>query len=492
MPPDDATLLRRFSAERSEPAFAELVRRYLDLVYAAALRQVNGDSGLAADICQSIFIDLARKAGSLRPGFALAAWLHRATRLAALAALRSENRRAVREQEAATMRELDRTEPSIDWDALRPVIDDALDDLNDQDREAVLLRYFRQQSFREVAAALSLSENAARMRVDRALEKLRGVLSRRGLTSTTSALSVALAGQSLISAPGGLAATLTTTAVSVAAISTTSTLLPLMASLKVKLGLAAVVAAAVGTPLVLQHNENARLLAENGNLKMQATELEQLRRENAELAALRVDANELTRLRAQQSELMRLRDEVGALREQTRRLNAPTAKKPALAAAAKTSPEPEGKEFISAENWIDVGADTPEHAFRSFLAVLKSGDADRIASTVHWNVQWKDNVTEGDQELIEKSMNDYLDMLQRAPNKLEAFRLSSIADVGEDRKRVFFSTRTPGGEQIDSSFEMAYADGAWKPVLSMRWLDPQNSSSFATSPVFGPQIDLEP
>ena len=189
---------------------------------------------------------------------------------------------------------------------------------------------------------------------------------------------------------------------------------------------------------------------------------------------------------------MRLRAEVGALREQTGKLNAATAHKPSPPTTAKTSPEPEGKEFISAEKWMEVGADTPERAFQSFLAVLKAGDAGRISSTVHWDVQWKDDVTEEDKKLVEKSMHDYLEMLQRAPNKVTAFRLSSMVDSGEERKRVFFSTRTSDGAQIDSSFDMAYTDGAWRPVLSMRWLDRKNSSSFVTSPVFGPKIDLEP
>jgi RNA polymerase sigma factor (sigma-70 family) len=490
MTQDDATLLRRFALESSESAFSELVRRYLDLVYSAALRQVNGDSGLAADICQSVFIDLARKARFIRPEAPLAAWLHRATRLAALAALRSEGRRAAREQEVAIMHEQD--EQPVDWNSFRPAIDAALDDLNDQDREAVLLRYFQQQPLREVAAALGLSENAARMRVDRALDKLRRVLAKRGVTSTASALSVALTAQALTPAPAALAGTLVATALSAAAVSTTSTLLPLMASIKLKLGLAAVLVAAVGTPLVFQRNENARLRDENRDLRGLTAEVERLRRENTEITASRPDPGELARLRGQQSELMRLRAEVGALREQARKLNAATAQTPSPPTTAKTSPEPEGKEFISAEKWTEVGADTPERAFQSFLAVLKGGDATRIASTVHWDVQWKDDVTEDDKKLVGKSMQDYLEMLQRAPKKVAAFRLSSTADSGEDRKRVFFSTQTSDGTQIDSSFDMAYTDGAWRPVLSLRWLDRKNSSSFATSPVFGPQIDLEP
>src|SRR5262249_49142296 len=135
--PDDVTLLRRFVAEDSQPAFAEIVDRYLDLVYSAALRQVNGDSGLAADICQSVFLALARKAGALGLESSLAAWLHRATRLAALAALRAESRRAIREQEAAAMSELHQNEPPRDWIAIRTVIDAALDDLTEPEREAV-------------------------------------------------------------------------------------------------------------------------------------------------------------------------------------------------------------------------------------------------------------------------------------------------------------------------------------------------------------------
>jgi RNA polymerase sigma factor (sigma-70 family) len=489
---DDTTLLRRFAVEGSEADFSELVRRYLDLVYSAALRQVKGDSGLAADICQSVFIDLARKARSIRPGVALAAWLHRATRLAALAAMRAENRRAVREQEAAAMYEIQQTEPAIDWAAFRPVIDGALDDLSDRDREAVLLRYFRNQSLRRVADSLGVNENAARMRVDRALDKLRVVLAKRGVTSTSSTLAAALAGHAMTAAPAGLAATVTTTALAAAAVSTVSTLgmIPLMASIKMKLGLAAVVATAVATPVVIQRHQLLRLGEENRSLKMQTEELERLRLENAKLAASRLDPNEVTGLRAQPGELLRLRAEVAALRQQNQQVTA--TKSPTAPVSSKTVSEPEHKEFISSEAWTEVGSDTPERAFQSFMAVLKSGDANRIASAVHWDVQWKEPVTEADKKLVEKSMQDYLDMLQKAPGKLAAFRLGSLVDRNDDRKRVFFSTRAGDGTQFDSNFEMIYTDGQWKPVLSMGWVDRGNSSGFFTTPVFGPQIDLEP
>ncbi len=140
----------------------------------------------------------------------------------------------------------------------------------------------------------------------------------------------------------------------------------------------------------------------------------------------------------------------------------------------KSSPVTEGQHFTSASAWIEAGAATAERAFQSFLA-----------SAVHWDVHRKETVTEYDKQLIEKSKQDYLDMLRLAPNKIDAIRLNSMADHGADRKRVFFTSRTPAGKQIDSSFEIINAGGAWKPVLSMGWF------GFGTTPVFGREIDLE-
>src|ERR1041385_8284343 len=146
---------------------------------------------------------------------------------------------------------------------------------------------------------------------------------------------------------------------------------------------------------------------------------------------------------------------------------------------AKSSQAMQGQQFMSAGAWTEAGADTPERAFQTFLAVLKTGNAARIASAVEWDVQWKETVTDYDRQLVEKSKQDYLEMLRRAPNKIAAVRLNSMAGHGADHKRAFFTTRTPAGKQIDSSFEMIYAGGAWKPVLAMGWL------GFGTTAVFG-------
>jgi RNA polymerase sigma factor (sigma-70 family) len=208
---DDAELLRRYADERAEEAFAELVRRYVDLVYHAALRQLGGDAHRAHDVTQTVFALLAHKARSLRRHAALAGWLHTTTRLSARRMVRTEQRRLAREHEAQLMHQVSGETPASDaaWQQLRPVIDEALGELGDADRAAVLLRFFAARPLAEVGAKLGLTENAARMRVERALDKLRARLARRGITSTSAALGLVLAGQAASAAPAGLAVSVT-------------------------------------------------------------------------------------------------------------------------------------------------------------------------------------------------------------------------------------------------------------------------------------------
>jgi len=215
---DGALLLRRYAEEKSEAAFAEVVHRHLDLVYSAALRRLGGDAHRAADVAQQVFTTLARDAKKLSRHDVLTAWLYTATRNAAIDLIRSEQRRHAREQAASTMQNLFPPEPHADWEKLRPVLDGVMDELPDADRTAVLLRFFEQRSFAEIGAALNLSEDAARMRVDRALEKLHQLLSRRGVTSTAGALAAVLANQAVATAPVGLAASITGAALTGAAV----------------------------------------------------------------------------------------------------------------------------------------------------------------------------------------------------------------------------------------------------------------------------------
>lgn len=209
----DAELLQRYARDRDERAFAELVQRHLGVVYGAALRRTGGRTHLAEDIAQKIFTDLARKAASLSHHPALTGWLHRSTRYAAIDVIRSEQRGQQLTQTLSIMPDNPPTpEEQVEWSRLRPVLDEVLDELKETDREAMLLRYFEGLSFAEVGARMKLSENAARMRTERALERLRGHLGKRGVTSTTTALGLLLANSAFGAAPAGLSATITTTA----------------------------------------------------------------------------------------------------------------------------------------------------------------------------------------------------------------------------------------------------------------------------------------
>jgi RNA polymerase sigma factor (sigma-70 family) len=206
---EDSELLRNYAENLSESAFAELLRRHLNLVYSSALRRSGGNSHLAEDITQQVFVSLARHADSLSRHAVLIGWLYTCTRNAALASARAENRRRIREQEAHTMHQLDQpTAAADDWERLRPVLDEVMDELSGRDREAVLLHYFEGRSYKEIGAKLCVAEDAARMRINRALDKMRTFLGRRGIGSTTAALAAALANQAVVAAPTGLAATI--------------------------------------------------------------------------------------------------------------------------------------------------------------------------------------------------------------------------------------------------------------------------------------------
>src|SRR6185503_15409821 len=148
----DGELLRRYTETNSENAFAELVGRHLNLVYSAALRQVNGDAHLAQDVAQTVFADLARKAGSLAGRPVLTGWLYTSAHFAAAKAVRTEQRRHTREEEAQLMNQLlCDPAPDLDWEKLRPVLDAVMLELNETDREAVLLRYFHDRPHAEIA-----------------------------------------------------------------------------------------------------------------------------------------------------------------------------------------------------------------------------------------------------------------------------------------------------------------------------------------------------
>lgn len=278
---DDTLLLRRYVNERSEKAFAELVHRHLNLVYFAALRRVQGDTHRAEEIAQNVFARLARKAATLTGHPVLTGWLYRSALLAAGEAMRAEVRRREREQKAHAMNELLADSPrDANWDEVRPVIDDALRELGTRDQEAVLLRFFENRRYAEIAGVLRIPENSARMRVERAIEKLRAALAKRGVTSTSAALTAVLTTPSAMAAPAGLAQQIATTVLAGAAAAGTGvsffTLIQIMTSTKTAALTATAVALLAGGVALQQHRQLTTARADAAALTQKQTHLQAL------------------------------------------------------------------------------------------------------------------------------------------------------------------------------------------------------------------------
>lgn len=234
----DAELLREFAAAKSQAAFAEYVERNLGFVYSTALRVTGGDAHAAADVAQQVFLGVARDARRLADHPAPVAWLHVTTRNAARSFMRSESIRRRHEQSAA---ELQAAELAADWEKVRPLLDDALLRLGEADREAVLLRFFAGHPFAEIGRRLHVPENTARMRVERALDKLHGLLAARGVASTSAALGAVVAAHASSAVPGGLAPSITA-AVAAAPVVGAVGLLSFMSTAKTLVGLTSALA----------------------------------------------------------------------------------------------------------------------------------------------------------------------------------------------------------------------------------------------------------
>lgn len=202
----DWQLLDQFIRSGSQPAFAELVARHVDMVYSAALRQVH-DRHLAEEVTQAVFLLLAQKARRLPASVMLSGWLHNAARYTALNALKMAAVRQKHERRAAEMAEQMRRVDSS-WHRLEPLLDDAVARLNDRDRAAIVMRFFQQKSMSEVGSALGISENAAQMRVSRSLDKLRQYFARQGVALPAMALGGVLLTNSASPAPPHLPASI--------------------------------------------------------------------------------------------------------------------------------------------------------------------------------------------------------------------------------------------------------------------------------------------
>ena len=297
---DAAPLWSRYLVTRDERAFATLVLAHIDLVHGTARRLLPDHPHLADDATQTVFCDLARNADQLPPGVNLAGWLHQHTCFTARKLLRGELRRDRREHTAAAMLPTSADEPSTDtlWLGVRPLLDEAMLELEEPDRRALLLRFLQGQPFKAVAGAFGISEDAARMRVTRALDRLRETLERKGVSTTADALGHSLASQAAIAAPVALAGAVTASALSTGS-AKAATVVAAGWTLK-KLALAgAASAAAVGGLLLIQHQQSTiRTLRDEAiTLRPLAEQVRQLEDRSRHLVGLLPQADEVANAR---------------------------------------------------------------------------------------------------------------------------------------------------------------------------------------------------
>src|SRR5437870_4043260 len=254
MASNDAELLEQYNRDHSEEAFTALVHRHLDLVYSAALRQVRSPQ-LAEEVAQSVFADLARSAGRLKPDTVLTAWLYQVARRTAVDVVRRESRRQLREQLAMELADMN-AHPSI-WNQVEPLLEEAMEKLEPAERAAILLRFFENRNLREVGQGLGTSEDAAQKRVSHAVERLRELLAQRGVAVGAGGLVLALSANAVQAAPLGLATTISTSTVltgtALHTVSTIGTIKTLAMTTLQKIAITATITAAVGVGLYEGH-----------------------------------------------------------------------------------------------------------------------------------------------------------------------------------------------------------------------------------------------
>lgn len=312
-------MLADYVKDGSESAFRGLVARYINSVYSTAFRLVNGDTQMAEDVTQTVFADLARKARTLAPEVMLGGWLHRDACFVAGKTMRGERRRQFRERQAVAMNiPEDHTAANLGEVAL--ILDEAINQLEPEDRTAILLRFFDELEFRAVGERMGSNEDAARMRVSRALDKLHTLLKNRGVAFSAAALGTALSAGFVSAAPLGLAATVAGTALAgTASGGATAGLVKFMTLTKLKIAVGSAIAVtALAVPVVVQHQSLAKLRDENQTLRQQAAQAAPLQAENPGLSnsVLQSAAGPAPSQR-QLLELASLRSEVGRLRLQS-------------------------------------------------------------------------------------------------------------------------------------------------------------------------------
>jgi RNA polymerase sigma factor (sigma-70 family) len=364
---DDMALLREYTRHNSEEAFAMLVSRHVNLVYSVALRQAH-DPHLAEEITQAVFIILTRKAESLGPKTILPGWLCRTARYTSANALTVQRRRQRREQEASMHYILNEPEPDP-WRQIAPLLDGAMERLGQKDHDAVVLRFFEGRNFKEVGAALGASENAAKKRVNYALEKLRRYFSKRGVVSTTAVIAGTLSANSVQAAPAALAKAITTVVMAKGAAAGGSTLtlvkgaLKLMARTNAKTVVVSAVVVGMATFSLIQYQARVKMREQNESLRQQVDQLSQLAAENQNLSNLLAQA--------QASEAI-AKERLRAREQKPAKVQVPIQRPPNASTPAEPKPDPIQ---LPKNSWANVGFTTPQAALQTRGWAVLNGDS---------------------------------------------------------------------------------------------------------------------
>jgi len=397
MTANDLELLRRYAAHGSQEAFTALVNRHLDLVYSAALRQVRQPQ-LAEEVAQSVFIELSRSAEKIEPGSILSAWLYRVTRCRAIDVVRRESRRQLREQIAWETNDMSQSESG--WNQIEPLLDEAMDALDEADRGAILLRYFQNKTLREVGEALGTSEDAAQKRVSRAIERLREFFTRKKITLGAAGLAAVISTNAVEAAPAGLGATISAAALLTSAAIHTSPLIGVTKAIAMitiqKSLIAAAIAASLGTGIY----EATRASQFSDQVQSLEQQLSQTADRNSH--ALDDSANKIAALQSENDQLRRrmsslktASDEVAERQAQ----DAAAAKNPTAAAmtawldrvdrlrqrlAQTPGAQIPEMQFLTEQDWLNAAKDNldTDTDFRRAMGTVRSIAEDKFTTNL--------------------------------------------------------------------------------------------------------------
>jgi len=468
MEASDQELLRSFVQARSEDAFRQMVKRHLSLVFATA-RRILGDPQLAEEVTQSVFLLLTRKAGGIGSHQPLAGWLYHTARHQALNVSRSEGRRRQREQSAAAM-QTNETSPEPEW--ITAELEGAMEELPAEDRDALVLRFLDNRQLRELGTELGISEEAARKRVSRALEKLRGIFGKRGIALSTGLLTSTLAAQAGAGVPSGLGATIVATALTglTAASSTvltaTQATTTIMNLLNLKTTAAILGAAAVtgATTYLAQERVADSLRADYQTLNESYAEL--ANDQQQAMGTVRLRDEQIAQLRRDAAEVHRLRGEVGGLKRQLTEADSLKAEnlglRQRLAVAAESQKAPEGatpsldlSSFVARDHWHDAGLAYPE----STIMTLHWAGLNRNARKVLEASSYPDN--------MKQQMIEYLNSPKwlAESDKVQAIRMLSKVATGT-RMHVEIEEQMFDGTTLRRPVTLVWDNEGWKATAT--------------------------